>query len=160
MDPLSSLQDLDLQTYLPGDILTKLDRMSMAHSLEGRVPLLDHPLVEFACGLPARLRIRSGETKYLLKQILRGKVPEEVLTRPKQGFGVPLEAWFSDRLAGFFRDMLGDENRLAVVGIRPSSVQTLMDLYARKRRQDHCHRLWALVVLDQFLRRLSQVVVP
>src|SRR5262249_48288852 len=64
LDPLSRLQDMDLQTYLPGDILTKLDRMTMANSLEGRVPFLDHPLVEFACGVPARLRLRSGQTKY------------------------------------------------------------------------------------------------
>src|SRR5215468_1454763 len=72
LDPLSRLQDLDLQTYLPGDILTKLDRMSMAVSLEARVPLLDHPLVEFACGLPSGLRMRGGQTKYLLRRILRG----------------------------------------------------------------------------------------
>ena len=146
-----------MRTYLPGDILTKLDRMSMANSLEGRVPLLDHPLVEFACRLPARLRLRSGETKYLLKRVLRGRVPEEVLTRPKQGFGVPLEAWFSERLPGFFWDMLGDGSRLAAVGIRQSSVRALMELYSQRRRSDHCQRLWALVVLDQYLRRLSEV---
>ena len=148
-----------MRTYLPGDILTKLDRMSMAHSLEGRVPLLDHPLVEFACRLPARLRLRSGKTKYLLKRVLNGRVPEEVLTRPKQGFGVPLEAWFSERLPGFFWDMLGDGSRLEVVGIRPSSVRALMELYSQRRRSDQCRRLWALVVLDQYLRRLSEVAV-
>ena len=160
LDPLSRLQHLDLQTYLPGDILVKLDRMSMAHSLEGRVPLLDHPLVEFACGLPARLRIRSGETKYLLKRVLRGRVPIEVLTRPKQGFAVPLEVWFGERLPGFFSDMLGDGSYLASVGISSSSVRGLMELYARKRRQDHCRRLWALVVLDRSLRGLSEVSTP
>lgn len=156
LDPLSRLQAFDVQTYLPGDILTKVDRMSMANSIETRVPLLDHPLVEFACGLPPRLRLRSGQTKYLLKRVLRGRVCAEVLTRPKQGFAVPLEAWFSDRLPGFFRDMLGDASRLARVGIRPSSVRWLMELYARKRRQDACQRLWALVVLDKALRRLFE----
>src|SRR5215510_10437317 len=82
LDTLSRLQDLDLRTYLPGDILTKVDRMSMTHSLEARVPLLDHPLVEFACRLPVDLRLRGGQTKYLLRHILRARVPVEVLSRP------------------------------------------------------------------------------
>ena len=90
----TSTTELAVDRLLPGDILTKLDRMSMAVSLEARVPLLDHPLVEFACGLPAGLRMRGAEAKYLLKRVLRGRVPDAVLTRPKQGFGVPLELWF------------------------------------------------------------------
>jgi asparagine synthase (glutamine-hydrolysing) len=157
LDPLSRLQDLDLNSYLPGDILTKVDRMSMAHSLEARVPLLDHPLVEFACRLPASLRLRSGQTKYLLKRALRGRVPEEVLTRPKQGFGVPLEIWFSERLPGFFEDQLGDGRRLADVGVRPGSVRRLLDAFTRWHRREHCERLWALAVLDRTLRRLGEV---
>src|SRR5439155_24321793 len=112
LDPLSRLQDLDLRTYLPGDILTKVDRMSMAHSLEARVPLLDHPLVEFACELPVGLRMRGDQTKYLFRRVLRGRVPDEVLTRPKQGFAVPLRSWFGERLPGFFRDRLGNGSRL------------------------------------------------
>jgi asparagine synthase (glutamine-hydrolysing) len=157
LDPLSRLQDLDLNSYLPGDILTKVDRMSMANSLEARVPLLDHPLVEFACRLPARLRLRSGQTKYLLKRALRGRVPDEVLTRPKQGFGVPLEIWFRERLPGFFEDQLGDRRRLADVGVRPESVRRLQEAFARRHRREHCERLWALVVLDRALRRLGEV---
>jgi asparagine synthase (glutamine-hydrolysing) len=157
LDPLSRLQDLDLNSYLPGDILTKVDRMTMANSLEARVPLLDHPLVEFACRLPASLRLRSGQTKYLLKRALRGRVPEEVLTRPKQGFGVPLEIWFSERLPGFFEDQLGDGRRLADVGVRPGSVRRLLDAFARWHRREHCERLWALAVLDRTLRRLGEV---
>ncbi len=159
LDSLSRLQAFDLQTYLPGDILTKVDRMSMANSLETRVPLLDHPLVEFACGLPSRLRFRAGETKYLLKRLLKGRVPDAVLTRPKQGFAVPLESWFSTRLPDFFHDMLGNGRRLEAVGIRAGSVRALVDLYARKKRSDHCRRLWALVVLDRSLRSLGGVSV-
>ncbi len=155
LDPLSRLQDLDLRTYLPGDILTKLDRMSMANSLEARVPLLDHPLVELACGLHPSLRLRSGQTKYLFKRALRGHVPDEVLARPKQGFAVPLTSWFSDHLPGFFRDELGDGRRLEAVGLRRAPVRVLLDLFARTRRPDHCRRLWALVVLDRSIRRLS-----
>ena len=159
LDPLSRLQELDLRTYLPGDILTKVDRMSMAHSLEARVPLLDHPLVEFACRIPAALRLRSGETKYLLKRVLRGRVPGEVLARPKQGFGVPLESWFAERLPGFFRDQLGDGRRLAGVGFRLSSIRHLMDLFTQSRRQDYCRKLWALVALDRSMHQLSKVSV-
>jgi len=154
LDPLSRLQALDLRTYLPGDILAKVDRMTMANSLEARVPLLDHHLVEFACRLPARLRLRSGQTKYLLKRTLGGRLPREVLMRPKQGFAVPLETWFDQRLPGFFHDTLGDAGRLADVGIDPSAVRSLMDVYAKRRRQDHCRRLWALAVLDRTLHGL------
>src|SRR3989454_6826507 len=157
LDPLSRLQDLDLNTYLPGDILTKVDRMSMANSLEARGPLLDHPLVEFACGLPADLRFRAGQTKHLLKRTLRGRVPEEVLTRPKQGFGVPLELWFTERLPGFFQDLLGDGRRLVDVGVRPAAVWKLMEAFARSHRKEYCQRLWALVVLDRALRRMGEV---
>ena len=155
LDALSRFQDLDLNTYLPGDILTKVDRMSMANSVEVRVPLLDHPLVEFACGLPAPLRLRAGRTKHLLKRALRERVPDEVLARPKQGFGVPLTAWFGDHLPDFFRDALGDGAGLAAVGVRQAEVDRLAAAFAVHRRQDHCERLWALVVLDRALRRLG-----
>jgi asparagine synthase (glutamine-hydrolysing) len=155
LDPLSRLQSFDMDTYLPGDILTKVDRMTMAHSLEARVPLLDHELVEFASRLPPRLRMQGGQTKALFKKTLRGRVPDEVLDRPKQGFAVPLEIWFSQKLPTFFPDALQDGGRLADVGIRPAAVRRLLDLYAERRRDDHCRRLWALLVLDRFLRRLA-----
>ena len=157
LDPLSRIQDLDINTYLPGDILTKVDRMTMANSLEARVPLLDHPLVEFACRLPARLRLRSGQTKHLLKCALRGRVPAEVLTRPKHGFGVPLEVWLTQRLPRFFQDHLGDGCRLASAGVRPASVRRLIEAFARGHRTEHCYRLWALVVLDRALGRLAEI---
>ena len=154
LDPLSQIQDLDLKTYLPGDILTKVDRMSMANSLEVRVPLLDHPLVEFACSLPPDLRFRDGKTKYLLKRALEGRVPADVLTRPKQGFAVPLESWFSGSIPGFFRDELADTSWLAGVGIQRAEVGRLLDRFAETRRRDYCDRLWALVVLNRAVRRL------
>jgi asparagine synthase (glutamine-hydrolysing) len=154
LDPLSQLQDLDLKTYLPGDILTKVDRMSMANSLEARVPLLDHPLVEFACSLPPDLRMRGVTTKYLLKRTLEGRVPSQVLTRSKQGFVVPLEAWFSGSVPGFFRDELADVAPLVGVGIRRSEIIRLFDRFEVTRRRDYCDRLWALVVLNRAIRRL------
>ncbi len=154
LDPLSRLQDLDIKTYLPGDILTKVDRMSMANSLEARVPLLDHRLVEFGCGLPPELRMRRGVTKYLLRRVLRGRVPPELLTRPKQGFGVPLESWFSGGIRGFFRDQLGDGRRLRDIGISGTAIPALQDLFEKTGRRDYCERLWALVVLDRAVQRL------
>jgi asparagine synthase (glutamine-hydrolysing) len=154
LDALSQLQDLDLKTYLPGDILTKVDRMSMANSLEARVPLLDHPLVEFACSLPPALRFRDGNTKYLLKRALRNRVPAETLSRPKQGFAVPLESWFSGSIPGFFRDELADTSWLVGIGIRRVEVNRLLDRFTQTRRRDYCDRLWALVVLNRATRRL------
>ena len=154
LDALSRLQDLDLQTNLPGDILTKVDRMTMAHSLEARVPLLDHPLVEFACRLPARLRLRGDQTKYLLRRVLRGRVPDEVLSRPKRGFGVPIRAWFGHHLPNFFRERLGNSRTLQEIGIRPQAVHSLLDLFQQRGREDHCGRLWALAVLESTAHRL------
>jgi asparagine synthase (glutamine-hydrolysing) len=156
LDPLSRLQDFDLQTYLPGDILTKVDRMTMANSLEARVPFLDHPLIEFACALPPALRMRGATTKYLLRRVLAGRVPPVVLTRRKQGFGPPLQVWFSGRLSGFFHDMLGNGTRLAAIGARPAAVRALVARHAESRRPEYCHRLWGLVVLDRALQRLTE----
>ena len=159
LDPLSRLQDFDLQTYLPGDILTKVDRMTMANSLEARVPFLDHPLIEFACALPPRLRLRGSTTKYLLRRVLQGRVPPVVLTRRKQGFGPPIDAWFSGRLSSFFHDRLGDGTRLAAVGVRPAAVRALVARHAEHRRSEYCHRLWGLVILDRALQRLTESTV-
>src|SRR5205807_2410161 len=100
------LQHLDLETYLPGDILTKVDRMSMAHSIEARVPLLDHTLVEFAASLPAALTLRGGRGKYIFKKALTGIVPDEILTRSKKGFSVPLAYWFREGLGDYLGDHL------------------------------------------------------
>jgi asparagine synthase (glutamine-hydrolysing) len=129
--------------------------MSMANSLEARVPLLDHPLVELACGLPPEFRLRGHESKYLLKRTLCGRLPSDVLTRPKQGFAVPLELWFNHKLPEFFDRLLTKRSRLAAAGIRPSAIQSLFDVYMRKRRSDHCRQLWALAVLDAALEGVS-----
>ncbi|EQD64893.1 exosortase 1 system-associated amidotransferase 1, partial [mine drainage metagenome] len=103
---LSRLQQWDLGHYLPLDILTKVDRMSMAHSIETRVPLLDHVLVEFAATIPPRLQRAGGESKHVFKRAMRGLLPDEIIDRPKQGFAVPLGAWFRGGLEGTLRDVL------------------------------------------------------
>ena len=105
-DALSQVQYLDLKTYLPGDILTKVDRASMAHALEVRSPLLDHELVEWMSGLPPQLKLRRGTGKYLLKKALRPLLPDELLYRQKMGFSVPLAAWLRGPLRERLRQRL------------------------------------------------------
>src|SRR5207249_388415 len=105
-DPLSQVQYADFKTYLPGDILTKVDRASMASSLEVRVPLLDHTLVEWAARLPPHLKLHDREGKYVLKTALEPHVSKNILYRPKQGFAVPLAAWFRGPLRRRLRDAL------------------------------------------------------
>ncbi|HEY9436178.1 MAG TPA: asparagine synthase (glutamine-hydrolyzing), partial [Blastocatellia bacterium] len=99
---------LDSKTYLPGDILVKVDRMSMANSLETRAPLLDHRLIEFAQTIPASLKIRGQETKYILKRAAEGLIPDEIINRPKQGFDVPIRRWFNRELREMLDDTLKD----------------------------------------------------
>src|SRR6185503_2524908 len=105
---LERLLYLDSKTYLPGDILTKVDRMTMAHSIEARVPLLDHKLIEFVQTIPASLKLRSGTTKHILKRAMRGLIPDEIIDRPKQGFGVPVNKWFNHELRDMLQDTLSD----------------------------------------------------
>jgi len=106
---LSRLQDVDLTSYLPLDILTKVDRMSMAHSLEVRVPLLDHKVVEFAAKIPPDMLLRRGKSKQILRRAMSGLLPESVFEKPKRGFAIPLGRWFQGVLADFPRDLLLSE---------------------------------------------------
>jgi asparagine synthase (glutamine-hydrolysing) len=115
-DPLSLIQYLDMKTYLVGDILTKVDRASMAHALEVRVPLLDHKFVEWVSGLPVNYKLRGQEGKYILKKALEPHLPRDVLYRPKMGFGVPLGKWFRGPLRQRLRESLL-EGGLAQTGL-------------------------------------------
>jgi asparagine synthase (glutamine-hydrolysing) len=150
-EPLDALLYLDSKTYLPGDILTKVDRMSMAASLEARVPLLDHKLIEFVTRIPAALKLRGGETKHVFKRAVRGLVPDTILDRPKQGFGVPIERWINERLRGRVRGTL-TESRTRQRGLfEQSHVALLLDEHERGRR-DHSHKLWSLFMLELWQR--------
>src|SRR5262249_55184039 len=110
---LDHLLYLDSKTYLPGDILVKVDRMSMANSLETRAPLLDHRLIEFAQTIPASFnrhgRLHGLETKYILKRAVAGLIPDEIINRPKQGFDVPIRRWFNHELRELLDDTLSDQ---------------------------------------------------
>jgi asparagine synthase (glutamine-hydrolysing) len=150
-DWLSAVQYRDLHHYLPLDILTKVDRMTMAHSLEARPPLLDHRLVEFAATIPARLRLRGGTTKYLFKQAMRGILPDGIIDRPKHGFAVPLALWFRGELAGFARDLLlSDTCRRRGIFNLPY-LERLLSLNARGRNLDL--QLWTALSFEMWCRR-------
>jgi asparagine synthase (glutamine-hydrolysing) len=142
---------VDVMSYLPGDILTKVDRMSMAVSLEARVPLLDHEFAEFALALPTSLKARDGRGKYILRQALRGLVPDFVFTRPKSGFGVPLGAWFRGPLRDRVEALRAPDAPVRDYVDAPALARHLAEHAAGRR--DHSHALWRLLVLDVWLRR-------
>jgi asparagine synthase (glutamine-hydrolysing) len=152
-DPLSQIQYADFKTYLPGDILTKVDRASMAASLEARIPLLDHTLVEWAARLPAQLKLRGREGKHVFKSALAGRLPREILYRPKQGFVVPLAAWFRGPLRQRVRQSL-DGQVLRQSGLFDMAmIGKLLDQHQSGAR-DYSAALWSLLMLEAFLRRV------
>jgi asparagine synthase (glutamine-hydrolysing) len=150
-DWISALQYGDLQTYLPLDVLTKVDRMTMAHSIEARPPLLDHRLVEFAATIPARFRLHDGTTKYLLKQAMRGTLPDEIIDRPKQGFAVPLARWFRGPLAEFARDVLLSDTCRQRGFLNTVYIERLLQLHQGGRDLDL--QLWTTLSFELWCRR-------
>lgn len=150
--PLDSLLYIDSKTYLPGDILTKVDRMSMAVSLEARVPLLDHKLVEFVTRIPASMKMAGIETKHLFKRAIADLVPAEVVNRPKQGFGMPIQKWINQQLRERIRDTLNDPRTLERGYVAREYVGLLLDEHERGRR-DHAMGLWALLMLELWHRQ-------
>jgi len=151
-DPLSRLQYLDFKTYLADGILTKVDRASMAHGLEVRVPYLDHRVVEFAAGLPSRYKVTPGEGKRVFKRALRGIVPREILARRKAGFTPPMTRWFQGSLGKML------EERVFAQGSFASNVFDLSALRAsweahRSGGPNVASQLWAILVLETWARR-------
>jgi asparagine synthase (glutamine-hydrolysing) len=153
-DPLALVQYLDLKTYLVGDINTKVDRASMAHSLEVREPLMDHPLVEWLASLPSSLKVRGQEGKYLLKKTMEPYLPSDVLYRPKMGFSVPLAQWFRGPLKQRVNDaILGP--RLASTGIfNARYLKHLVDSHL-SGGHDYSSAIWTLLMFEAFLRNVS-----
>ena len=146
-DKLPRLQYLDARLYLPGDILVKVDRMSMANSLETRAPLLDYRVMEFAAQLPVKLRIQNGTTKYLLKKVLHKHIPAHILYKKKQGFAVPVKDWFATTLNGFTKEILLD-NRFIERGLfKAGTVENVLNLH-QKGRQDYSTWIWMLLCLE------------
>jgi asparagine synthase (glutamine-hydrolysing) len=143
----AQMMHVDFETYLPEDILTKVDRMSMAHSIESRVPLLDNDVVEFAARIPASLKVRNGRRKHVLKQAAEALLPSAILDRRKQGFSVPLSVWFRGGLHNLFSDVLLSSRARQRGYFEPRFVQRIVDEHVSGRR-DHTLRLWALVVFE------------
>jgi asparagine synthase (glutamine-hydrolysing) len=148
----SRMMRFDFETYLPEDVLVKVDRMSMAHSIESRVPLLDNEVIDFAASLPARFKIRDGRRKHVLKRALEPLLPAGILNRRKQGFGVPLGNWFRGGLTGLFSDVL-DAPRTRQRGyFEPAFVSRLLREHLTGQR-DHTSRLWQLLVFELWHRQ-------
>jgi asparagine synthase (glutamine-hydrolysing) len=151
-DPLSRMQYLDLKTYLPGDVLCKVDRMSMATSLEVRSPLLDHVFVEWAVSLAPKWRMRMGQPKYVLKKVAeRLGVPSQVLYRPKQGFALPLVHWFREQLKDELPELLLDSRALQRGYFDPKAVRRVLDEHSRGRF-DHSGLIWQLLIFELWHR--------
>jgi asparagine synthase (glutamine-hydrolysing) len=143
---------LDSKTYLPSDILTKVDRMTMATSLEARVPLLDHELIEFVQTIPAELKLKGAETKYIFKKALEGIVPHEILYREKQGFGVPINEWINSQLKERIHETLLEKRTIERGYFDEKYIKILLDEHAKNRR-DHSHSLWILWMLELWHRQ-------
>jgi len=145
----SQMMRVDAETYLPEDVLTKVDRMSMAHSIESRVPLLDNEVLQFAASLPAHFKIRNGRRKHILKEVAATILPRDILDRRKQGFGVPLSVWFRGNLRELFADTLLSTASLGRGYFQASFVRRIVQEHLTGRR-DHSLRLWQLVVFERW----------
>jgi asparagine synthase (glutamine-hydrolysing) len=153
-DPLSMIQYIDMKTYLCGDILTKVDRASMAHSLEVRVPLLDHQFLEWVSGLPPQLKLKGREGKYIFKKSMEPYLPDDILYRDKMGFGVPLAKWFRGPLKQRVQNSLL-EGGLVETGI--FDVPYLKSVVSQHQtgQRDHSAMIWALLMFESSLREMG-----
>ncbi|HKQ50752.1 MAG TPA: asparagine synthase-related protein, partial [Pyrinomonadaceae bacterium] len=142
----------DTMTYLPNDLLVKVDIASMAVSLEARSPFLDHHVIEFAASLPEKYKLRGLTTKYLLKRVLKRLLPSENLERPKMGFGVPVGHWFRNQMQGFMREVLLSEAALKRGLFKPERVRHIVEEHT-SGRQDFAHQLWTLLMLELWFKR-------
>lgn len=151
-DPLAFVQYLDLKTWLAGDILTKVDRASMAHALEVRVPLLDHKLVEWMARLPAHLKIRGQSGKHVFKHAMEPYLPADILHRPKQGFNMPIKEWFRGPLRQQVANAVQSQRMLDTGFFDPGELRRLVTEHQQGRR-DHARPLWSLMMFESFLRQ-------
>jgi asparagine synthase (glutamine-hydrolysing) len=150
-DPLSMVQYLDMKTYLPGDILTKVDRASMAHALEVRVPLLDHQFVEWASGVPSSLKLKGGEGKYIFKKALEPQLSNDILYRKKMGFAIPLAQWLRGPLKEQVRKAVLNPALLDTGIFNRQFLQQMIDQH-HAGTMDHALPLWSVLMFDAFLR--------
>jgi asparagine synthase (glutamine-hydrolysing) len=158
---LDAMLDVDVRTYLPDDLLTKIDIASMAHSLEARSPFLDHDFMQFVAGLPVDQKLRGTTTKVALRRALRGWVPDEVLDAPKRGFRLPVHDWFRGELRDFAREVLLDRSSVGRGYFHAGYIEELLDDHAGERA-DYSQGLWTLLMFElwhrEFVDRSPEVV--
>jgi asparagine synthase (glutamine-hydrolysing) len=158
-DPLSLIQYLDMKTYLPGDILTKVDRASMAHALEVRVPLLDHQFVEWVSGLPSSCKLRNGEGKHIFKKALQPYLSDDILYRKKMGFSIPLAAWLRGPLAGAMKQAVLNPALLGTGIFNEQYLKQMVDEH-QSSMKDHSTTLWSVLMFEAFLRKNGATSAP
>ena len=150
VDPINRVIDVDTQTYLTGNGLTKVDIASMAHSLEVRQPLIDHEVMEFAASLPGSMKLRGMTTKFLLREVAKDLLPKRILTRPKQGFSVPVDRWMREDLAPLSRDLLLDQSTRERGIFEPKAVENL--LKKQQQGEPRGFQIWVLMILELWYR--------
>jgi asparagine synthase (glutamine-hydrolysing) len=150
--PLNRLLRFETRAYLPDDLLMKVDRMSMAHGLEVRVPLIDYRLVEFAATLPPALKMKRFTTKYLFKRMAEKYLPSETVYKPKQGFVPPLREWLRGTLGIYARDMLLDDTARKRGFFVTGEVEAMIDAHRSGQRSYH-YQIWTLLTFEMWLRR-------
>ncbi|GBL45740.1 asparagine synthetase AsnH [Sulfuriferula multivorans] len=155
-DAVSRVQYLDMKTYLPGDILTKVDRASMAHALEVRVPLLDHQLVEWVSGLPVGMKLKGSEGKHIFKYALQPYLPHDILYRKKMGFSIPLSEWFRGPLMQRLRNAVLSPRLLDTGLFNAAFLKEMVDQHASGRR-DYGAALWSVLMFEAFLRNQENI---
>jgi asparagine synthase (glutamine-hydrolysing) len=152
-NPLAQQQFVDIKTYLVDDILTKVDRMSMANSLEVRVPFLDHRIVEFAVNLPPQMKLNYGKTKIILRNMMEGILPQRILTKPKEGFSIPIKNWLQTELKPMMYDLLS-QDLIQKRGYFDGKTVSRWIKEHLDGRANHSHRLWSLIVLELWHQRV------
>jgi asparagine synthase (glutamine-hydrolysing) len=158
-DLVSRLTEMDLQSYMLDDILVKVDRMSMANSLEVRSPLLDHHVAELAAKMPTRMKIRGSRGKHVLRQVLRDKLPKRSIRKGKQGFAVPLRDWFRSSLSPMVNDYLGPGGYLPSELFSQKKVQQILREH-RDGSADHARKIWLLLIFAAWHRLYQQGEFP
>lgn len=151
-DPVAFMRYLDLATWLPGDVLTKVDRASMAVSLEVRAPLLDHRLVEFSFRVPTELHLRNGTSKWVLRKVLERSVPRELFERPKTGFGIPMDRWLRGALRDWAEGLLSHERLTATGMLRPDPIRVLWQRHLSGAVNAQ-YQLWPVLMLQAWIER-------
>jgi asparagine synthase (glutamine-hydrolysing) len=154
-DVLDRLLEVDTLTYLPDDLIAKIDIATMAHALEARSPFLDHEMMELAASIPASLKARGTEKKWVLREAMRGWLPDDLLDRPKQGFSVPLSDWFRGDLRSYVSEVLLDPSTLARGWFREDAINGMLDRHAAGA-DGEAGRIWSLLMLELWHRELVE----